>query len=347
MFMIFVLDEISFRNLLHQWLNSYKIFVPEIFDGQKVPNIAILNKEKLERFSLSVFENIRVREPLKAIFSLPKEKVASFGNGEDLEEREKVLLVGAKVCDLRPLAVLKKMYLKEDFVFEEFKERLENTLIISADCPYPQDTCFCNLVGLKPYCEKDIDGVLPDLNLSFVDNKILVEVFTERGEELLKDKIGVRKEEADKEILERRREIRDNAYFTLKKINEKELKEDIKKKVLEGEKDFWEQNLESCVECFGCLYVCPTCFCFLLSDYKVEEHYERIKVWDTCYHPMYARVAGGLNPRAEFYKRGRNRFHCKFSNFYSDYNFYACSGCGRCFSVCMGKIDIRKILLSL
>ncbi|MCS7250243.1 MAG: 4Fe-4S dicluster domain-containing protein [candidate division WOR-3 bacterium] len=347
--MIFVIDEISLRNLFHQWLGNYKIFIPEIFDNQNIPQLTILNKEKLDKFSFSVFQNIRVREPLKAIISPPKEKVASFGNKEEVIEKKefKNLIIGAKVCDLRPIAVLKKMYLKEDFIFEEFKESLENTLIISADCPYPQDTCFCNLVGLKPYVDKDIDGIFPDINLSFIDNKILIEVFTQKGEELLKDKIGIRKEEADKEILEKRKELREKAEFSLRKINEKELKDNIYEKVLEAKKDFWDRNLETCVECFGCLYVCPTCFCFLLSDYPVENYYERIKVWDTCYHPMYARVAGGLNPRAEFYKRGRNRFHCKFSNFYLDYNFYACSGCGRCFLVCMGKIDIRKILLSL
>lgn len=347
--MTFVTDEISLRNFLHQWLIDYKIYIPEVFDDEKIPQLAILDKEKLEKFSSLVFQNIRVREPLKAIFFLPKEKVAIFGNKEVESKREekKILIVGAKVCDLRPLAVLKRMYLKEDFILEEFKERLENILIISTDCPYPQDTCFCNLVGLKPYFEKDIDGIIPDINLSFIDDKILLEVFSEKGESLVKDKIGIRKEEPDKEILERRREIREKAEFYLRTVNEKELKDNISEKVLEAKERFWNENLETCVECFGCLYVCPTCFCFLLSDYQVGNHYERIKVWDTCYHPMYARVAGGLNPRAEFYKRGRNRFHCKFSNFYLDYNFYACSGCGRCFSVCMGKIDIRKILLSL
>lgn len=350
--MIFVLDEISFKNLLHQWLSSYQIFLPEILDNQKVPTLTILNREKLDNFSLSVFKNIRVREPLKAIFSLPKEKVASFFNSdnndnEDFKKEKKILLIGAKSCDLRPLLVLKKMYIKEDFVFEEFKERLENTLIIGADCPFPEDSCFCNLVGLKPYVEKEVLGILPDLNLSFVDNKILIEVFSERGEELLKEKIGIRKEEADREILEKRKKIREDAYSYLRKINEKELAKNIEEKILEAKKEFWDKYLESCVECFGCLYVCPTCFCFLLGDYKVGNHYERIKIWDTCYHPMYGRVAGGLNPRAEFYKRGRNRFECKFRNFYLEHNFYACSGCGRCSQVCMGKIDIRKILLNL
>jgi sulfhydrogenase subunit beta (sulfur reductase) len=347
--MIFVIDEIGLRNLLHQWLLNYKIFIPQVANGQKIPNLTILDKEKLERFSTSVFLNIRTNEPLKAVFSLPKEKVAIFNDKEEkgVKEEKKNLVIGAKVCDLRPLAVLKKMYLEKNFVFEEFKEKLENTLIISADCPFPQESCFCNLVGLKPYGEKEVDGIIADLNLSFIDNKILIEVFTKKGEDLLKDRIGVKLEEADKEILEKQKELRKKAEDYLRKINPKDFAENISEKVLIAQEKFWNEVLETCVECFGCLYICPTCFCFLLGDFLVENHYERIKFWDTCYHPMYARVAGGLNPRAEFYKRGRNRFHCKFANFYLEYNFYACSGCGRCSQVCLGKIDIRKILLSL
>jgi ferredoxin len=75
-----------------------------------------------------------------------------------------------------------------------------------------------------------------------------------------------------------------------------------------------------------------------------EQGFVRHKVWDACYYAAYARVGGGMNARPEFWKRFRNRFHCKFMNFPNEYGFNACSGCGRCFSVCMGKIDIRKIL---
>ena len=58
----------------------------------------------------------------------------------------------------------------------------------------------------------------------------------------------------------------------------------------------------------------------------------------------YARVGGGANPRAEFLKRFANRFLCKFSDFKFDHGMFACSGCGRCFKACMGKIDIRVVL---
>jgi Fe-S oxidoreductase len=74
---------------------------------------------------------------------------------------------------------------------------------------------------------------------------------------------------------------------------------------------------------------------------------DRTRVWDACYLPAYARVGGGANPRVEFVKRFANRFACKFSDFKTDHGMYACSGCGRCFVACMGKIDIRKVLREL
>ncbi len=134
------------------------------------------------------------------------------------------------------------------------------------------------------------------------------------------------------------------------------------------DESFWRRHADKCVECFGCLMGCPTCYCFLLYDQAREERNEerrvrneessvfrppssvlvkgldRTRVWDACYEAAYARVGGGANPRAEFIKRFANRFECKWKEFKTDHGMYSCSGCGRCFKACMGKIDIRKVL---
>jgi hypothetical protein len=112
---------------------------------------------------------------------------------------------------------------------------------------------------------------------------------------------------------------------------------------------------------------CPTCFCYLLYDQlavvrdpstedgRVRTNdgrrttdrvpgFDRIKVWDACYYEGYARVGGGANVRPRMWERFRNRFHCKWMNCTRDWGFHSCSGCGRCFTACMGKIDIRNIM---
>ena len=64
-------------------------------------------------------------------------------------------------------------------------------------------------------------------------------------------------------------------------------------------------------------------------------------------YKRFARVAGGANPRAHLWERLRNRFEKKFDFFPEVSGHYACTGCGRCFSGCLAKIDIRKVLKDL
>ena len=70
-------------------------------------------------------------------------------------------------------------------------------------------------------------------------------------------------------------------------------------------------------------------------------------MWDACMYKRFARVAGGANARPHLWMRLRNRFEKKFDFFPGLAGVYACTGCGRCFSGCPGKIDIRRILKNL
>lgn len=288
-------------------------------------------------------EKIRPTEPLKGFFYRPKEKVGGLDKKSKIEvslDETPRIIIGAKNCDLRPLMVHQKMYLENELGEPFYKAQRDRTIIIAADCPVPEQTCFCNLVGLKPYPEKGADIVV-----SVISSGYIFETANEKGESLLRDFNHLFQEAATADLT-KRDEQRKQAVATLQSINPTKLRTDLTKAISEkNEEDFWVESAKSCVECFGCLMVCPTCFCFLLYDDATKESgFNRYKIWDACYYAAYARVGGGMNTRPEFWKRFRNRFHCKFMNFPNDYNFYACSGCGRCYSVCMGKIDIRKIL---
>lgn len=301
---------------------------------------------------------IRPAESLKGFFFLPREVVSKGFIGEpsnvnylnpSIGGSKQRIIIGAKNCDLMPLLVHKKMFLEGKFVDPFYQDRLLNTTIISADCPIPETTCFCSLLGINPYPS---DGQASDINLTVLTDGYLLEPFTEKGKALIErradsgERIAIRPAR-DEEIKERE-EQRDKARRTLEAINPKPLTTDLAQAVEQMKDDaFWQEHAKTCIECFGCLVVCPTCFCYLLYDQAENPAFTRTKIWDACYYPAYARVGGGMNPRAEFLARFKNRFHCKFMNFFRDYNFYACSGCGRCLSVCSGKIDIRKILSAL
>jgi sulfhydrogenase subunit beta (sulfur reductase) len=90
--------------------------------------------------------------------------------------------------------------------------------------------------------------------------------------------------------------------------------------------------------------VCPSCYCFNITDEMVEGTGERIRTWDNCFNPSYTLETSGHNPRAIKSNRFRNRFSHKFWYYPEKYDSLLCSGCGRCVSNCPTRIDIREVL---
>jgi ferredoxin len=125
-------------------------------------------------------------------------------------------------------------------------------------------------------------------------------------------------------------------------------KESLKDIVLSGyNSTIWQKEMQTCVECGGCVFMCDTCHCFLLTDEEKEADAQRLRIWDGCLFKNFTRVAGGANPLKMRYMRLRNRYLKKFDFFIENIGYQACCGCGRCIDVCPGRIDIRSILRRL
>ena len=286
------------------------------------------------------FGKIRTAENIKHFFFPSRDTVAKFPK-DKAKPLEKRYLLGVKNCDLRGIDVYDRVFTGWEPVDPLYKERRDKTIVISADCPEPEDSCFCNLLALNPYA----DGI-SDLNITEVPNGLLFEVLTKRGEEIInahKDLFTEAKEEDEKE----RTKVRDGAVKKLNAINSKPFKKDLAARVGAANRERIRDARDECVECHACLHGCPTCYCFLLGDYKRGKEIERVRLWDACYYAAYARVGGGANPRSRIDERFWNRFQCKFDFFFGYEKIYACSGCGRCLLGCSAKIDIREILWNL
>lgn len=322
----------KFVPLLLRLIEKYEVFIPTI--EQERPHFHRFSSEDTSTIS---FEHIRTVEPVKHFLFKPIESVASFD--KPLEKGIKPqAIVGIKRCDLKAIEVYDKVFLDSEFVDPFYKKRRETTILISADCPQPEPTCFCNLLGLNPWVDEGAD-----LNVTPVRSGYVIEPLSSKGEAIIEEnKIWF--ENTSPEDLEQREASRKKALDKLKEINPDRFKEDLYERVNVNEQKFCLSEASGCVECCGCLMCCPTCYCFLLYD---EPSNERVRIWDACYYAAYARVGGGANPMPDFTSRFKNRFECKFNYFYKYHGFFACTGCGRCISGCMGKIDIRKILLKL
>jgi len=293
-----------------------------------------------------VIGEVRAFEPLKAFFSRAREVVAEGFKPEVPHSGDRPLaIVGVKACDIKGMKIHDYVFLNHDYKDPFYTKGREQNLIISSDCTFAIDTCFCLALGLKPYPEEDFD-----INLSEAMGGFIAECGSPKGEELVKKYSHFFQNGSPQHISGR--DTRRSAVVG-------EVEENIKKHKVPSEQsykgivernfdsDIWKEEAKTCLECGACNTICPTCHCFLLYDEKDKEKMERLRIWDSCMIKDFAKVAGGANPRAKLWMRLRNRFEKKFDFFPKVADIYACTGCGRCITACPAKIDIRKVLKKL
>jgi sulfhydrogenase subunit beta (sulfur reductase) len=287
------------------------------------------------------YPGVRAFQPLKPLFFSALEEVAEYPSTEStIAESKPFTIIGAAGCDLRAIEALDKVFLEGDFKDPFYEERRSKSLIIGFDCTDPLETCFCTLVGVNPYGEKGFD-----LNLTKIEGGYVVEVGSDKGKEVIEANMGIVKS-ATENHLSQREALRSKTKEAVEK-HSKEFKPPASWRDVLGkayDDGTWTRNVETCVECGACLFICPTCQCFLLYDQKLADRYKRLKMWDTCAYRGFTQVAGGANPRERLVERFRHRYYHKLDYFPKNYNFEACTGCGRCIVACPGKIDMRKVL---
>ncbi|MEW6039896.1 MAG: 4Fe-4S dicluster domain-containing protein [Elusimicrobiota bacterium] len=286
---------------------------------------------------------IRALTPLKAFFLI---------HGELLRETpapKRTIILGVKSCDMRAKNILDAFFLEHVQQDDFYGVNNLNTLIFTSDCPEPGKNCFCSLVGGKPYIESPADlrpGTTFDLNFSPAGDGFVVESGSGNGEKVIRQTQAFFKEASSEQIsqieVSRKKalslmEVLNRKFLSMKQSNLQKLAKD------KFHSDWWKKASEKCVQCTGCNMICPSCYCFLLSEtLQGKERY-----WDACHFTAYARMAGGASPRPKVYERFRNRYQCKFNFRMQNYGQYACSGCGRCIEVSPCKIDIRETMSGL
>lgn len=192
---------VEFINRLSQ---KAKVFYPFAEDGKS----HFIEYKSRQNLSLDL-NKIRTAENIKHFFFPSRGIVARFPTKIELRTNP-ILLMGVKNCDLRGIEVYDRVFLNWQPVDEIYKEYRENILIISADCPEPQDSCFCNFVGLNPY-----PTGISDLNITVLKSGYLFEVFSEKGENLINENKGLFIE-TDSESINERDNIRKSAIERLK-----------------------------------------------------------------------------------------------------------------------------------
>jgi len=249
---------------------------------------------------------------------------------------EPTIVFCARPCGVGGFAILDRIYRKGKYPDPYYTAAREKTLFITLACEKPENTCFCHWVGGGPG-----DPTGSDILITPIKEGYYLEAFTPSGEALLVDSsirdAGDTLQEA-LFIQERSRKMLGDAP-DIATVSESFL-------ALFDDMEFWEDVSAKCLSCGACTYLCPTCYCFNITDESNGVSGRRLRSWDTCMSFGFCLEASGHTPRPTKAHRLRNRIGHKFSYFPSlNKGLIACRGCGRCIKHCPVSLDIRSIVL--
>lgn len=270
----------------------------------------------------------------------PREVLFSF-NTQTMEmrphiEAEPTVLIGLHTCDMHAIDLLDTVQ-NNGFADLHYKARRDALYLVGIECLKPCSAqCFCK--DMETYSAPE--GY--DLHLIDMGPVYAVQVGSEKGEYLLQGFANVWDPAAEEvhalnEVMAAKWQ---NFEFRLE-TTLSELPD-----VLGGavHSAYWDELGEICLACGACTQVCPTCYCFDVTD-EVDlslTNGQRVRTWDSCQIEKFAVVAGNHNFRSQLGRRQRHRFMRKGKYQYEALGKMGCVGCGRCATACPVNITCIK-----
>lgn len=329
------------NTLIEALAKKFQVFVP-VLEGEVV---LFRSLESGKSLCLSRPANL----PPKGIIFPASDVLFRFNFQKDPEDPKKVsielkenrdfpltIIFGCRPCDAQGFTIYDRVYLTPETVDPYYRERREKTTIITLACNAPFPGCFCTSVGRGPATTEGSDLLMTELEKGYLFVPI-----TEKGKEIIK----AAEFEDGSPYQEEAKKVQENAAALVRKPFEHLEKLPQKLLSLFENTQFWEKEAAKCISCGACTYLCPTCYCFNITDEQVGNTGERIRSWDSCMFFHFTLEASGHNPRPNKYHRLRNRVNHKFSYYPQKYNgVIACCGCGRCIRYCPMSVDISEIV---
>jgi sulfhydrogenase subunit beta (sulfur reductase) len=270
-------------------------------------------------------------------FSFTKDPEAPQKTGVKLDagvECPDAVILAGRPCDARGFTVLDPVFLDID---PYYKERREHTTLVTLACGHGYAGCFCTSVGGGPADKAGSDVLVTDVGHGYY-----VEVLTDKGASLLE---GISMEDGAPHRDEAKKE-QDKAREEVGKVFEGGRDVTIGAELFASD-EFWQKTAAKCLACGACTYLCPTCYCFNITDEKAVSSGERVRSWDSCMFAHFTREASSHNPRPHTWQRLKNRVGHKFLWYAQSHGGPACSGCGRCIRHCPVSVDISHIVARL
>ncbi|MFH0802114.1 MAG: 4Fe-4S dicluster domain-containing protein [bacterium] len=247
------------------------------------------------------------------------------------------VLLGLHACDINGILKLDKVLARDNFPSPYYISRRKNTLLIGID-HMPCEGAFCQSLGTDTVTH----GY--DLFLTDLDDRYFVNISSDRGYELILPHHPAEVTDQDtRDYNAVRRKIL-NAYETRIEVQNLPTLLDI-----EFESPVWKKWGDKCLSCGSCAMVCPTCYCYGVSE-RVSMNFEegaKVKKLHSCNLLDFAVVAGGHNFRPTKQTRLKYRYYHQHRGFMESYEEMKCVGCNRCGRVCLAGINPVSVIRDL
>ena len=184
---LYYITTLEWNEFLRDVLPDWSIYAP-IRQGKNL-SFEHINNSNITSIELDTY---RATQPLKSFLFFFHEQISNITKFPNV--RGSVVL-GLKACDLNSLQLYDKMFLEGEFTEPFYKRRRQDLLLVGSDCQGPVESCFCTVLGNKPYPEEQFD-----INLSSINAGFIVEVGSERGGEFIKSKRDFFKKIIDRSI---------------------------------------------------------------------------------------------------------------------------------------------------
>lgn len=249
---------------------------------------------------------------------------------------EPLAFIGVRACELRAIEIQDKVFLSGAHPDPSYAARRSGVFIVAVNCGQSAATCFCVSMESGPRVSSGYDLALTELPGRFV-----AEAGSARGSEILAEVPGARP--ATREDLTASDAVVEHAAST--QVRAMPGGPDLRDLLYDNlEHPRWDEVADRCLSCGNCTMVCPTCFCFSVTDGLSEladGTGERTRSWDSCFTLGHSYQHGGP-VRGSVKARYRQWATHKLATWHDQFGTSGCVGCGRCIAWCPAGIDITE-----
>jgi ferredoxin len=329
----------NFQKMIEGLMESNEVFGPKWRDRDKDGN-KVYRFLKLNSFDELQMDYTRTYSSPKNFFLPFRENLATYDlDDENWEQHIQYtihprVIVGMRACDINALRKLDEVMVKSVYPNPYYFARRRNTFIIGLDHE-PLEDCFCRSMN----SDVALSGF--DLFLTDIGDKYFVAINSDSGY-MVVDRYGG--EEVNEED--------QNEFKLVKQRIDSKFKTNVEVTILpelldlEFESEVWQKWGDKCLSCGSCAMVCPTCYCYGVTEEVDLTFTKAVKCRNlySCNLLDFAAVAGDHNFRPEPHIRLKYRYYHQFKGFVEAFNQSLCVGCNRCGVACLAGIHPKAVI---